>query len=76
MDIEYIVKIKGKNVPEFIKGLGRGVLYKVIVSYKGVTEKNVPPLTAVHIIEQGDKFLKEVVDVSYKIIKKKKKSKN
>lgn len=75
MDIEYTVKVKGKNVPKFAKGLGKGVLSKVVISYKGMTKEKITPMFYVHMDDQKKKLLDDCIEVSYKIVPAKKKKK-
>lgn len=68
MEIEYTVKINNRhNPPIFNKELGKGVLMKVIVDFKGATKKDLKsPLFLRQMYEQAEKFRDDWVDVDFK----------
>lgn len=72
MDIEYTVKIRAsQNPPEFKKGLGKGVVAKLVVEFKGATKKDLKsPMFQMQIHEQAEKFLNEHFEVTKKIVRK------
>ncbi len=71
MDIEFIVKIKdSQNPPVFKPELGKGVLQKIVVDFKGATKEdlNSNPQLIRQIYEMMNKFKDEWVEVIYKEI--------
>lgn len=76
MKVVFTVKVKGKNVPEFKKGLGKGVIARTIISYKDDDVKEIStPRLLLQLMEEEDKIVKECVVSSFKILKNKNKKK-
>lgn len=70
MDVEYIIKIKGKKVPVFKKGWERGEIARVVVTFKKVRKKDLnTPVLLMAIDEHGNEVLKKFVEVTKKILK-------
>lgn len=77
MDVLFTVKIKGKNVPEFKKGLGKGVLAKMVITYDSKEFKTMSgPRQLIMLLEQENKILSECVESSFEVLHKKRKKKH
>lgn len=71
MDIEYVVTITQSNVPVFHKGWNKGVIQKMIVTFKGAKKKDLKdnPFLVRNILETRDKILADNVKCTYRIVK-------
>lgn len=75
MEIEFTAKIKSKHKPPvFDKRLGKGVVAKITIEFKGVKSKDLKnkPLLLKNIFEKRDEILNDFFEVKIKEIKKKK----
>jgi hypothetical protein len=76
MKVIFTVKVKGKNVPEFKSGMGKGVLERVIISYKDEDIKKISgPRLLLKLIEEETKIVNDCVESSFKIIPSRKSKK-
>lgn len=71
MDVEYTVKIKGKNLPVFLKGLKKGVIAKIVITFVGAKKKDLKsPMFIREVWDKQDEILKDCVEITHKILKK------